>query len=86
MSSTTAVIDQLLITLMHRAPEEEIRSNIIITVGDLFFRYPNLIEPWTSHIYGVLRDSVFNHMVMITLLVRAGSEGCPNGPHSFDFE
>lgn len=71
---------------MHRAPEEEIRSNIIITVGDLFFRYPNLIEPWTSHIYGVLRDSVFNHMVMITLLVRAGSEGCPNGPHSFDFE
>ncbi|KAK8812200.1 hypothetical protein WA158_007434 [Blastocystis sp. Blastoise] len=46
----------LLITLLHRAPEEYIRTNIIITVGDLFFRYPNMIEPWTPHLYGALRD------------------------------
>ena len=32
------------------------RSNLIIAVGDLALRYPNLLEPWTSHIYAPLSD------------------------------
>ena len=32
------------------------RSNLIIAIGDLTFRYPNLLEPWTAHIYKPLSD------------------------------
>jgi hypothetical protein len=32
------------------------RSNLIIAVGDLTLRFPNLLEPWTSHIYQPLSD------------------------------
>ena len=32
------------------------RSNLIIAVGDLTFRWPNLLEPWTAHIYQPLSD------------------------------
>ncbi len=31
--------------------EEVIRANIAIALGDLTFRFPNLLEPWTKHIY-----------------------------------
>ena len=31
---------------------------MIITIGDLCYRFPNLLELWTSRIYGVLRDEV----------------------------
>jgi condensin complex subunit 1 len=33
-----------------------VRANLVIALGDLSFRFPNLIEPWTSHIYARLRD------------------------------
>ena len=32
------------------------RSNLIIAVGDLALRFPNLLEPWTAHIYQPLSD------------------------------
>lgn len=32
------------------------RSNLIIAIGDLTFRFPNLLEPWTAHIYKPLLD------------------------------
>lgn len=32
------------------------RSNLIIALGDLTFRFPNLLEPWTAHIYQPLSD------------------------------
>ncbi|KAH9513584.1 Condensin complex subunit 1 [Bulinus truncatus] len=48
---------QLLFTLLEKSPSPVIRSNLIIALGDLTFRFPNLIEPWTSHLYGRLRDS-----------------------------
>lgn len=32
------------------------RSNLIIAIADLTFRYPNLLEPWTAHIYKPLSD------------------------------
>jgi len=34
---------------------ESIRANIAIALGDLAFRFPNLLEPWTPHIYQSLQ-------------------------------
>ena len=39
-----------------REVEAADRSNLIIAVGDLALRFPNLLEPWTSHIYQPLSD------------------------------
>ena len=39
-----------------RLVEPAIRSNLIIALGDLAFRFPNLLEPWTERIYGPLSD------------------------------
>ena len=43
---------QLLFTLMQDAPESAIRANCVLAMGDLAFRFANLLEPWTSHMYG----------------------------------
>lgn len=48
---------QLLFTILEKSSNPVIRANTIIALGDLTFRFPNLIEPWTSHIYGRLRDT-----------------------------
>ena len=34
-----------------QSTEPIIRANTIIALGDLTFRFPNLIEPWTAHLY-----------------------------------
>eukprot|EP00899_Mesostigma_viride_P025352 jgi/Mesvir1/6000/Mv00748-RA.2 len=47
---------QLLFTLLQNAPEKALRSNSIVALGDLAFRFPNLLEPWTRHMYSRLRD------------------------------
>lgn len=49
-SSTNAV------KLSDRLVEPAVRSNLIIALGDLAFRFPNLLEPWTERIYGPLSD------------------------------
>ena len=46
----------VLFTILRQSPSSTLRSNCIIAVGDLAFRYPNLLEPWTEHIYAPLRD------------------------------
>jgi condensin complex subunit 1 len=33
-----------------------VRSNCIIALGDLAFRFPNVLEPWTEHMYARLSD------------------------------
>lgn len=43
---------QLLFTLLKTSQHAKVRSNAIIALGDLAFRFPNLIEPWTAHLYG----------------------------------
>ncbi|CAG2222377.1 CAPD2 [Mytilus edulis] len=48
---------QLLFTILEKSSNPVIRANTIIALGDLTFRFPNLIEPWTAHIYGRLRDT-----------------------------
>ncbi|KAJ7379610.1 meiotic chromosome condensation [Desmophyllum pertusum] len=50
------------------APQAIIRANTIVAVGDLTFRFPNLIEPWTSHLYARLRDES-GHVRKNTLMV-----------------
>ncbi|XP_046630867.1 condensin complex subunit 1-like isoform X2 [Daphnia pulicaria] len=47
---------RLLFTVLEKSPEEVIRSNLVIAMGDLNFRFPNLIEPWTPNLYSRLRD------------------------------
>lgn len=47
---------QLLFTLLEKSQNPIIRANTIIAMGDLCFRFPNLIEPWTPHLYARLRD------------------------------
>ena len=47
---------QLLFSMLKHEPEHAIRANLAIALGDLFFRHPNLLTPWTSHLYSQLRD------------------------------
>ena len=47
---------QVMFTILQDAPEPVIRANCILAVGDLSFRFANLLEPWTSHIYARLQD------------------------------
>lgn len=41
----------LLFTLLEKSEDSAIRSNIVIAVGDMALRFPNLVEPWTANIY-----------------------------------
>jgi condensin complex subunit 1 len=34
----------------------EIKCNVIIGMSDLTFRFPNVIEPWSGHLYSTLHD------------------------------
>ncbi|XP_014671209.1 PREDICTED: condensin complex subunit 1-like [Priapulus caudatus] len=47
---------QLLFTILEKSTHPTIRGNTIVAIGDLTFRFPNLIEPWTTHLYARLRD------------------------------
>lgn len=47
---------RLLFTLLEKAPEAWIRSDIIIALGDLASRFPNQVDPWTPKLYARLRD------------------------------
>jgi condensin complex subunit 1 len=48
----------LLFTAIENAPKTDItlRANTVIALGDLAFRFPNEVEPYTSKIYSALRD------------------------------
>ena len=48
--------------------ESEIRSNVVIALGDLVYRWPNTLEPWTRHVYSALEDpdaKVRKHALMV---------------------
>nr|CCA20804.1 condensin complex subunit putative [Albugo laibachii Nc14] len=46
----------LLFTLLQQSSIPSVRGNVIVSIGDLAVRFPNLIEPWTSHVYARLHD------------------------------
>lgn len=60
----------LLFTCFDNAPKDDItlRTNIVVALGDLAFRFPNAVEPYTSKIYACLRDES-DHVKRHTLMV-----------------
>lgn len=60
---------QLLFTLMEKSPNPTIRSQLILGIGDLVYRFPNAMEPWTSHLYLPLRDRKSKPVRMNTIRV-----------------
>ena len=54
MATSSVVCEQslpLLFTVLESEGSEKNRTSIVITLGDLAFRFPNLVEPWTDRIY-----------------------------------
>lgn len=50
---------QLVFTLLQnhsRLVEAPLRCNLVIALGDLALRFPNIVEPWTGHMYAALGD------------------------------
>ena len=56
-----------------RAVEAPVRSNLVIAVGDLAFRFPNILEPWTPHIYRQLSDPDHGAATIMTKLLSGSS-------------
>jgi condensin complex subunit 1 len=57
-------------TALANAPAEDVtlRANTVIALGDLAFRFPNEVEPYTPRVYACLRDSstkVRRHTLMV---------------------
>ena len=60
----------LLFSALAKAPndDQDLRANIVIALGDLAFRFPNEVEPYTPKIYACLRDKstrVRTHTLMV---------------------
>lgn len=60
----------LLFAVLAKAPndDQDLRANIVIALGDLAFRFPNEVEPYTPKIYACLRDKstrVRRHTLMV---------------------
>ncbi|KAL7445188.1 hypothetical protein ACHAXH_009750 [Discostella pseudostelligera] len=60
----------LLFSVLAKAPndDQDLRANIVIALGDLAFRFPNEVEPYTPMIYACLRDKskrVRTHTMMV---------------------
>lgn len=47
---------RLLFTLLEKAKDASVRANAITALGDMAFRFPNLVEPWSPKIYAALED------------------------------
>lgn len=63
----------LFFTVLEREKSEAIRTSMIIAAGDLCFRFPNSLEPWTAHMYSRLTDSNllvrYNTLMVLTHLI-----------------
>lgn len=50
------------------AQDTTMRANTVVALGDLAFRFPNAVEPYTPHLYACLRDAstkVRRHTLMV---------------------
>lgn len=47
---------QFLMNIFLHTKDIDIKCNVIIGMSDLTFRFPNIIEPWSSHMYSTLHD------------------------------
>jgi len=63
----------LLFTIVEREKSAAVRTSVMIAVGDLSFRFPNSLEPWTAHMYGRLSDDDdlvrYNTLMALTHLI-----------------
>jgi hypothetical protein len=68
--STSSVVCESLLPLLFTVLEKEkavsVRTTVMIALGDLAFRFPNTIEPWTQHLYS--RYVLFIHLLSLVLL------------------
>lgn len=85
---------QLLFTVLSAARSPPLRATIAIALGDLAFRFPNLIEPYTGYLYARLRDPdagvrkntlmVLSHLILNDMVKVKGQVGeiavCLNDP------
>lgn len=60
----------VIFTALANAPADDVvlRANTVIALGDLAFRFPNEVEPYTPRMYACLRDSstkVRRHTLMV---------------------
>lgn len=60
----------IVFTALANAPKDDVtlRANTVIALGDLAFRFPNEVEPYTPRMYACLRDSstkVRRHTLMV---------------------
>jgi len=56
--------------ILRNSAYPSVRSNAIIALGDLAFRFPNLIEPWTAHLYSTYVPDSIVGLPCIVLLDR----------------
>ena len=63
----------LLFTIMEREKSEKVRTTVMIAIGDLAFRFPNSLEPWTANMYARLSDESvlvrYNTLMTLTHLI-----------------
>ena len=63
----------LLFTIVERELSEAVRTTVMIAVGDLAFRFPNSLEPWTANMYARLSDENvlvrYNTLMTLTHLI-----------------
>ncbi|XP_058451548.1 condensin complex subunit 1 isoform X2 [Malaya genurostris] len=45
-----------LMNILQHTKNNQIKCNIVIGLSDLTFRFPNVIEPWTSYMYATLHE------------------------------
>ncbi|XP_067004533.2 condensin complex subunit 1 isoform X2 [Anabrus simplex] len=65
---------QLFVTALSSSNDEMIRAHSLVAMADIAFRFPNVVEPWTSYMYGRLSDAsnrvrqtavmIMTHLVM----------------------
>ena len=63
----------LLFTIMEREKSDKVRTTVMIAIGDLAFRFPNSLEPWTANMYARLSDESvlvrYNTLMTLTHLI-----------------
>ncbi len=63
----------LLFTVLETEKSDDVRTTIVIALGDLAFRFPNSLEPWTAKFYARLSDNHvavrYNTLMTLTHLV-----------------
>ena len=67
---------KLLFQILESNPSPTLRGNIAIAVGDLAFRFPNLLAPWTAYLFNRLKDEATqvrkNALMVLTHLILNG--------------